>query len=162
MLVCPTISRMAITPNGRRLSWVFRHGQGAVRGVVWSILHTPGHAWMLDRLLLQRTPALQRAGMLQSMLELRPASVGHVLGMADEEMAVVDALPVDALRRHGPRLGLLYAPTDPWNLPDMPRNITQLQTGAEVVIGPASLRHSFVLFGCDEVTDFCVAQISRE
>lgn len=161
VLVCPTIERMAITPNGRRLTPLFHHGRYPATLLAWAIGHTPGRKALLTRLLLQRTPEAQRDVMLQSMLDLQPRAVFDLLGLAAEEMRDVVALPEDALRRHGPRLQLMYAKSDPWNLPGMAEGVEALDCGADVRFGSDALRHSFVLFGCEEVADACAAHLQR-
>jgi len=160
VFICPTLERMAETPNGQRLSPLFgryrRLGLGAAR-----LIHgLPGRERLLRRVLLAKTPAEEKGTMLRAALDLSPPAINNVLGMADEEMRDVVALPEDLLRTHGPRLCLWYAPEDPWNLPGMAEAVAARGLGAEVVVGPSSLRHSFVLFGSREEAEFTAGRLS--
>lgn len=159
-LACPTIERMAISPNGLRLTPLFNRYRRLGVALAALIHRLPGRRTLLQQAMLRQTPPAHRETMIQAMLDLTPAAIDNVLGMAGEEMRVVTDLPVEQLRRHGRRLCLYYAPGDPWNLPEMADGVEALGLGAEVVRGPDTLRHSFVLHDCTFVVDAIMERIA--
>lgn len=160
ILVCPTIERMAISPNGQRLTPLFNRYRRLGVALAALIHRLPGRHRLLQRAMLRQTPSEHRETMLQAMLDLSPAAIDNVLGMAGEEMRVVTALPVDKLRLHGRRLSLCYAPGDPWNLPGMAAEVEALGLDVEVLRGPPTLKHSFVLHDCSLVVDMIMARVA--
>ncbi|KAJ7042419.1 hypothetical protein C8F04DRAFT_1030023 [Mycena alexandri] len=105
-LLCPTITHIADTPNGRRLSWSFR--SPLPRLVAWlSYLTRP-----LPLSLLFPWPVLQIA-VLRSLLN-SPATIFACLSMAHEEMATIRELDSTLLEEHKHQIYLYFAAQDDW------------------------------------------------
>lgn len=159
VMVCPTLERMAITPNGVRMTPLFNRYRRAGVALVAAIRRTPGRRTVLKRLMLKRAAPAHRGPLLRAMLDLTPQSIDNVLGMAAEEMRDVVELPAERMRQHGRRLCLLYAPDDPWNLPGMVDEVEAQGLGVEIVRAPGWLRHSFVLHDIEPTTQLVVQKL---
>lgn len=151
VMVCPTLERMAASPNGQRMTPLFnryrRFGVALARVIHWA----PGRRTLLRRRMLRGATPAHHGPLVRAMLDLTPQSIDNVLGMAAEEMRDVVDLPAERMRAHGRRLCLLYAPEDPWVLPGMVDEVEARDLGVEIVRAPGWLRHSFVLHDIEPV-----------
>ncbi|KAJ7071199.1 hypothetical protein C8F01DRAFT_1109516 [Mycena amicta] len=106
-LLFPTITHIAQTPNGRRLSWLFR--SPFPRVVSWlSYLTRP----LPISLLFAHWPDAQLR-VLRSLLN-SPSSIYACLSMAHDEMAAIHVLDQGLLKEHRDILFFLFGTRDDW------------------------------------------------
>ncbi|GLB35983.1 putative lipid-droplet associated hydrolase [Lyophyllum shimeji] len=143
-LLCPTISEMAKTPNGRRISWLFSpHMRTIVSKLsyltrilpVWflALLHP---SWPLSQVLVLRT-------LLQS-----PRSILAALHMAHDEMGTIRDLDIDLLEMHRDQLWFYFAERDDWVGEQRENVLRSLKPDSEnvrVVHGHHGIPHSFCI-----------------
>ncbi|KAJ7786128.1 hypothetical protein B0H16DRAFT_1355289 [Mycena metata] len=133
-LLCPTITHIADTPNGRRLSWFFR--SPLPRLISWlSYLTRP-----LPLSLLFPWPVLQIT-VLRSLLN-DPATIFACLSMAHEEMVTIREVDLTLLEEHGHKIYLYFAAKDDW-VSTYEAKITRLFDASRVE--RADVPHAFCL-----------------
>ncbi|KAF7339620.1 Lipid droplet-associated hydrolase [Mycena sanguinolenta] len=148
-LICPTLSHIADTPNGRRLSWLFRSPLPWV--ISWlSHLTRP----LPLSLVFPNWPVLQIA-VLRSLLNSR-ATIFACLSMAHEEMNTIRELDLNLLNEHRHRICLYYATEDDWVAVHKTK-ITSLYLPDEAtrVVENADVPHAFCLTHSTEVASQC-------
>ncbi|KAJ6509354.1 hypothetical protein C8R47DRAFT_1098425 [Mycena vitilis] len=137
-LLCPTLTHIADTPNGRRLSWLFR--TPLPRIVSWlSYLTRP-----LPLSILFPWSASQIA-VLRSLLN-SPTSIFACLSMAHEEMSTIRELDAALLQDHRHRLFFMFAAKDDW-ISTHKKTIMHLISSDEsaMFVDEADVPHAFCL-----------------
>ncbi|KAJ7275218.1 hypothetical protein B0H12DRAFT_1086282 [Mycena haematopus] len=148
-LLCPTLMYIADTPNGRRLSWLFKSPFPSV--ISWlSYLSRP----LPLSLVFPNWPALQIA-VLRSLLNSR-ATIFACLSMAHEEMAAIRDLDLVLLNEHRHRIYLYYAAEDDW-VSRHKAKVTRLYSPEEAtrVVENANVPHAFCLSHSAEAVSQC-------
>ncbi|OCH94712.1 alpha/beta-hydrolase [Obba rivulosa] len=110
VLLFPTLAHIASTPNGRRLSPLFRP---LLRSII-SNFSKAAHVLPLAllKLLFSHWPPAQLA-VLRSFITC-PASVYAALNMADDEMNTIQDLDVRLLQDYRDRIHIFFAEHDDW------------------------------------------------
>ncbi|KAF7339800.1 Lipid droplet-associated hydrolase [Mycena venus] len=148
-LLCPTLTHIEDTPNGRRLSWLFRSPLPSV--ISWlSYLTRP-----LPLSLLFRNWPITQITVLRSLLNSR-ATIFACLSMAHEEMGTIHELDVGLLDEHRHRIYLYYAAKDDW-VSTHKAKITRLYLPGEAVrvVDNANVPHAFCITHSAEVASQC-------
>ncbi|KAF8213247.1 hypothetical protein K438DRAFT_1803655 [Mycena galopus ATCC 62051] len=149
-LLCPTLTHIADTPNGRRLSWLFRAPLPSV--ISWlSYLTRP----LPLSFVFPNWPVLQIA-VLRSLLNSR-ATIFACLSMAHEEMVTIREPDPALLNDHRHRICLYYAAEDDW-VSTHKAKITSMYSPDEVVtrvVENANVPHAFCLSHSTEVASQC-------
>ncbi|KAK7059155.1 hypothetical protein VNI00_001782 [Paramarasmius palmivorus] len=109
-LICPTISHIAKTPNGRRLSWLFQRPlplfisklSYLLRPLPAVVISTLFRAWPENQVTVLRR-------LLRS-----PTSIFACLSMAHDEMQMIRDLDVALLEQHKHKICIYFAETDDW------------------------------------------------
>ncbi|KAJ7225697.1 hypothetical protein GGX14DRAFT_421782 [Mycena pura] len=107
LLLCPTVTHIADTPNGRRLSWVFRSPFPWITSWL-SYLTRP----LCLSMLFPHWPVPQISA-LRSLLN-SPPTVFACLTMAHEEMEIIRELDASLLDEHKHLLYIYFATDDGW------------------------------------------------
>ncbi|KAJ7357187.1 hypothetical protein DFH08DRAFT_851267 [Mycena albidolilacea] len=148
-LLTPTLTHIADTPNGRRLSWFFRFPFPSL--ISWlSYLTRP----LPLSLVFPNWPVLQIT-VLRSLLNSR-AAIFACLSMAHEEMATIHELDSALLDEHRHRIYLYYAANDDW-VSTHKAKITRMYMPDEMerVVENAHVPHAFCLSHSAEVASRC-------
>ncbi|KAK7064374.1 lipid droplet-associated hydrolase [Favolaschia claudopus] len=168
-LLCPTLTNIADTPNGRRLSWLFRPPLPTIiswlsylmrpipLSFVFSNWYCVIESWscfMKPKSRLFSRTVLQIAilrGLVNS-----PSAIIACLSMAHEEMNTIREMDWVFLNEHRQRLHLYYAAKDDW-VSVHKINITRLFSPEEAarIIDNANVSHAFCLTHSAEVASQC-------
>ncbi|KAJ6519647.1 hypothetical protein C8R45DRAFT_952225 [Mycena sanguinolenta] len=148
-LLCPTLSHIADTPNGRRLSWLFRSPFPWV--ISWlSYLTRP----LPLSLVFHNWPVLQVA-VLRSLLNSR-TTIFACLSMAHEEMNTIREPDPVLLNEHRHRIYLYYAAEDDWvSIHQAKMTSLYLPDEATRIVENANVPHAFCLAHSAEVASQC-------
>ncbi|KAK1228664.1 hypothetical protein PQX77_008317 [Marasmius sp. AFHP31] len=109
-LVCPTISNIALTPNGRRLSWLFRPPLPFLISKLSYLLRAVPS--VLINTLFSDWPQSQ-ISVLNQLLQ-SPSSIHACLSMAHDEMKSILDLDPKILRDHHNVIRMLFVQGDDW------------------------------------------------
>ncbi|KAI0045637.1 hypothetical protein FA95DRAFT_1560989 [Auriscalpium vulgare] len=154
-LLFPTISQIRETPNGRRLSWLFRppfprvvaHLSMLIRILPLRVLWTLFSSWPLAQL-----------EVLRSLLH-SPSAIHACLTMAHDEMNTITDLDVVLLDRHIEHLWFYFAEEDDW-VGDQREVILHALHGTpaavRVVHGHRDIPHAFVINHGEELAMQCI------
>ncbi|CAK5279998.1 unnamed protein product [Mycena citricolor] len=149
ILLCPTILQIADTPNGRRLSWLFK------RPIPWIVSRVSPLARAVPLgLLFARWPKALVL-VLRSLVH-SPSSIYACLSMAGEEMKVIRTLDSALLDEHKARICVYLAAQDDWV--DRHKNeITPFFEDSSNLFYDSSspVPHAFCLHHSKEVADQC-------
>ncbi|KAJ6574933.1 hypothetical protein B0H19DRAFT_1126435 [Mycena capillaripes] len=152
-LLCPTLSHIADTPNGRQLSWLFKSPLPKI--ISWlSYLTRP-----LPLSVFFPWPVLQIA-VLRSFLN-SPATIFACLSMAHEEMATIRELDQSLLTEHTHRIFLYFAAHDDW-VSTHKAQIIRAYSPSEtaMIVDQANVPHAFCLAHGREVAGQCSLWLS--
>ncbi|KAJ7932576.1 hypothetical protein B0H13DRAFT_1956063 [Mycena leptocephala] len=138
-LLCPTLTHILDTPNGRRLSWLFRTPFPSI--LAWLSYTT---RVLPLSLLFPHWPVPQIA-VLRSFLN-SPATIFACLTMAHEEMATVRELDITLLDENRHRIYMYFAAEDDW-VSTHKAKITRsyLPREAAMVVEQANVPHAFCI-----------------
>lgn len=153
-LLFPTISNIANTPNGKRLSWAFSPTSISillllsrlVKYLPTYILCTIFRGWPLSQVLV-----LQR--LLHS-----PSSIAAALNMAGEEMIAVQGLDLVLLEEHRQRLWFYYAGHDDWVGPEKNKLLSSFypdEGSRRIVQDESKIPHAFCINHGDQLAEHC-------
>ncbi|KAJ7706368.1 hypothetical protein B0H17DRAFT_626612 [Mycena rosella] len=145
-MLCPTLSHIADTPNGRRLQWLFRTPFPKIISYL-SYLTRP-----VPLSLFFPWPSPQTA-VLRSLLN-SPASIFACLSMAHEEMITIRELDTALLDEHRPRIYLYFAEDDEW-VSTHKASVVRCCEAIRVVNGEAGVPHAFCINHSAEVASQC-------
>ncbi|KAJ7783590.1 hypothetical protein DFH07DRAFT_788326 [Mycena maculata] len=154
-LLCPTLIHIADTPNGRRLSWLFRSP------LPWVISQLSYLTRPLPLSLLFPDWSTPQRAVLRSLLS-SPTNIFACLSMAHEEMITIRELDTALLTEHIHRIYLYFAEEDEW-VSHHRSSIARIFVGdqaARVVGGQAGVPHAFCLNHGKEVASQCSAWLS--
>ncbi|KZT32959.1 hypothetical protein SISSUDRAFT_1011393 [Sistotremastrum suecicum HHB10207 ss-3] len=158
-LLFPTISNIARTPNGRRLSWMFNRPIPSIvssLGPMAQVLPFSVYAWLFPT-----WPHAQHL-VLKSLATSRSASYA-ALYMAHEEMETVKTLDTDLLLKYKKRLWFFFAERDDWVGEERERIIRSLehdQESIQVVHGTGDIPHAFCISHSNELAVQCASWLS--
>ncbi|KAI0080372.1 hypothetical protein K474DRAFT_1590061 [Panus rudis PR-1116 ss-1] len=143
-LLFPTIAYIGSTPNGRKLSWLFRP----------PLPRIVSHTSVLTRLLpLRLISYLFAEWPLAQVLVLRdllhsPFSIYASLTMADDEMKTIREPDEDLLKHYSDRIHLYFAQKDDWvgdNEGELLRALEQHWENVKIIHGQADIPHAFCI-----------------
>ncbi|KAH7910696.1 hypothetical protein BJ138DRAFT_1087080 [Hygrophoropsis aurantiaca] len=153
-LLFPTITDIAKTPNGRKLSWAFSSPIPRIASGLSRVL------WALPFQLLRRLfPAypLEQVRVLQSLLR-SPTAIYAALTMAHDEMEHIQQLDQSMLDLYRHQICLYFAETDDWvgEQKEVILNAFKADPGAvRVVHGHRNIPHAFCINHGEELAAQC-------
>lgn len=143
-LLFPTIERMKVSPNGRRLWPVLCYLRWLVVLLVWAVSLLPGK---LKDTILQwhfgEEVAQCSVGATRELLHARV--VQNMLWMAYNELLQVVELDVETVRRHKNKILLYYGASDGWCPQSYWKEIKAQVDGVEALLCDDGSQHAFVL-----------------
>ncbi|VDC05282.1 unnamed protein product [Peniophora sp. CBMAI 1063] len=160
LLLFPTISDIAQTPNGKRLSWLFN------RPMPSAVAHLSRLSFLIPQRLLggvfsDYPPA--QLDVLRSLIS-SPGSVYTSLTLAHDEMKTIRDLDIQLLREHAEKLHLYFAEQDDWIGDERAKIIDALKDlhGSDgpvvkVVHGHEDIPHAFCINHGEAVATQCIA-----
>ncbi|KAJ7487412.1 hypothetical protein B0H11DRAFT_1860394 [Mycena galericulata] len=154
-LLCPTLTHIVDTPNGRRLSWLF------ISPFPWIISWLSYLTRPLPLSLLFPHWSIPQRAVLRTLLN-SPPSIFACLSMAHEEMRNIRELDAELLAENAHRICLYFAVEDEW-VSHHKASVAHPFTGSEgsrVVEGPTYVSHAFCLNHSEEVASQCSSWLS--
>ncbi|ESK98064.1 hypothetical protein Moror_441 [Moniliophthora roreri MCA 2997] len=153
-LICPTISHIAKTPNGRRLSWVFRRPFPLVISKL-SYLLRPLTAAFISTLFWEWPE--HQITVLRRLLH-SPPSIFACLSMAHDEMQTILDPDVELLKRHKHQLCMYFAEMDDWvgeQREILLRSFNADPGSVKIVHGRSGVPHAFCINHGEELAEQC-------
>ncbi|KAJ7139949.1 hypothetical protein C8R44DRAFT_765856 [Mycena epipterygia] len=146
-LLCPTVTHIADTPNGRQLQWLFRSPFPFL--VSWlSYLTRP-----LPLSLLFPHWSYSQIAVLRSLLN-SPSTIFACLSMAHDEMVNIRELDNPLLNEHMHRIYIYFAETDGW-VSKHKAGIMRCFLGSEARVVEGQAPHAFCLNHGEDVAREC-------
>ncbi|KAG7087459.1 hypothetical protein E1B28_013425 [Marasmius oreades] len=160
LLICPTISNIAHTPNGKRLSWLFRPPLPLLITALSPIIRLLPGAFIST--LFSEWPPAQMA-VLSTFLN-SPYSIFAALSMAHDEMKNIQALDTELLRRHQHDIRIFFTSVDHWvgEQEDVIRQFfEEFEPGSvKITRGIDGIPHAFCINHGEEVATQCAQWIA--
>ncbi|KAJ7492794.1 hypothetical protein FB451DRAFT_1219594 [Mycena latifolia] len=149
-MLCPTLTHMADTPNGRRLKWLFRPPFPRIVSYI-SYLTRP----LPLSLFFPDWPFPQLA-VLRSFLN-SPATIFACMSMAHEEMLTVRELDTPLLEEHRHRIYLYFAKEDEWVSTHKATIVRSFLAVEATRVVEADVPHAFCIKHSEEAASQCSA-----
>ncbi|KAF9270031.1 hypothetical protein L218DRAFT_952225 [Marasmius fiardii PR-910] len=160
LLICPTISNIALTPNGRRLSWLLRPPLPSVISSLSPVLRSLPPAFISS--LFSEWPPAQIT--VLSKLLSSPDSIFACLSMAHDEMNGILTLNAELLKRHRHHIRIFFTLVDGWvgEQEDVIRGFfEESEPGSvKIVRGIDGIPHAFCINHGEEVAKQCAQWIT--
>ncbi|KAJ7630764.1 hypothetical protein FB45DRAFT_916506 [Roridomyces roridus] len=144
-LLCPTITHIVDTPNGRKLSWFF------ASPIPWIVSWLSYMTRPLPLAFLFPKWSPPHRAVLRSLLN-SPTSIFACLSMAHEEMQRIRDLDVTLMEES--KMHFYFARKDDW-VSRHRAAITHLFTGTNIVEGLEGVPHAFCIQYSEEVASQC-------
>ncbi|KZV71194.1 hypothetical protein PENSPDRAFT_751907 [Peniophora sp. CONT] len=160
LLLFPTISNIAQTPNGKKLSWLFKSPFPS------AVAHLSRLSFIIPQRVLgamfsDYPPA--QLDVLRSLIS-SPASVYTSLALAHDEMKTICDLDIQLLREHAEKLHLYFAEEDGWVGNERDKIIETLKDlhgsdgpAVKIVHGHRDIPHAFCINHGEAVALQCIA-----
>ena len=110
---------------------------------------------------LSDCPVNDRTILVNAVLDrlLHPLTLNNVLGMANEEMSVVQEREHRFIERHLPKLTFYYGERDHWVADDIPRRLKSIYPHGDIVLCAHQYLHAFVLKHSKQLANFVFSRL---
>ncbi len=160
----PTIERMLQSPNGQRLSPLFRPALRSPLASVVGLLSWLPHS--LKKYFLSwyfyTTPPDHISHVVQATLNIDGSSMYNILCMAHQEMHEVSDPPLDVIHEHVHKLAFYYGDGDKWNTEDCYTDMADRFPSHDINKCPDGHPHAFVLTASHEMADFVFSRLPKD
>lgn len=161
ILLFPAIERFSETPNAR----VQRHFYMTLRWLalllMWiSTLFPDSFRKFVLKLRFRKCPPAHVNDMINGVMSITRAGLYQILCMANNEMEVVQDLPVNVISRYHGRLVFYYGVNDQWNLPSFYDDLVSRFPSIDATLCSQGYEHAFVLKSSIEMAEYCFKKLS--